>query len=319
MKHRPSPPDRCLRSLLAPVLLALALAGVGCGGDSRDPRLEEAFDLIKRNQIDEAIAIANAVLTEDPGSSGALNVMGLALYRSGDVEGSVDQYRRALEIEPDYPEAHFNLGNSLRALGQASEAESHYAASVENEKRWGVDKNIVVARYNLGKSYFERGLTEPALAEFRKCVDRDDQFFLAWFDIGRTLYGSGDFEGAIPAFTRYLELDPARKEVRVFLGNSHLQSSAEDRLDRAEEAYRGAIGIDAEYVDAVYSLGVVLSISGRTEEAAAEFGRAYRLTADDPEGQIHQQVRTWFETTGLPMPEVAPDEPPTNGGTAVEG
>ena len=312
-------PDRFAPSLLAPVLFALILVVAGCGDDHMDPRLAEGYELIKRDKVDQAIAIVNAVLTDDPENPRARNVMGLALYRAGDAEGSINQYRMALELDPDYPEAHFNLGNSLRVLEQFEEAESHYVASLENEKRWVVDKNVVVARFNLGKSYLRRGLTEPALAEFRKCVDRDDQFFLAWFDIGRTLYDSGDFEGAIPAFTRYLELDPARKEVRVFLGNSFLQSSSEDRLAQAEEQFRAAVGVDRDYVDAVYSLGVVLSLQGKADEAAVEFEHAYRLTAGRPDGQIHRQIRSWFETAERPLPDLEEVPAPPAADAAIEG
>ena len=41
------------------------------------------------------------------------------------VDEAVIHYRKALDIKPGYAEAHFNLGNALKALGRFDEAVVH--------------------------------------------------------------------------------------------------------------------------------------------------------------------------------------------------
>jgi len=46
----------------------------------------------------------------------------LALGASGRFEEAAEHNRRAIEIKPDYAEAHMNLGNALKAQGRTEEA-----------------------------------------------------------------------------------------------------------------------------------------------------------------------------------------------------
>jgi tetratricopeptide (TPR) repeat protein len=281
-----------LRRALFPILL-LGLSGglvAGCG-EKTDPRILEAYELVKANRIDEALALANTVLADDPDNAPAFNLRGLAYYKSGRLEESIQEYRRALEIDPDYPEAHFNLGNSVWTMDAVDEAEREFATAVE------LQKDFVLARYNLGKMYQESGRIEQALAQFRQCVDYDDQFRPAFIDIGKILYGSGDFDGAVQSFGRFVELYPASKEIRVYLGNSYLQSSDPNRLPNAEKEFRAAVGIDPEYLEGVYALGTILALQNRREEAIDWYTQALDLAAPEDEA-ITQAILAYFEKVG---------------------
>ena len=54
-------------------------------------------------------------------AEGFLNAS-LRLYQAGDVEGSIAAARRALELRPDYPEAHNNIAAGFGSLGRWDEA-----------------------------------------------------------------------------------------------------------------------------------------------------------------------------------------------------
>ncbi|MEM7431816.1 MAG: sulfotransferase [Pseudomonadota bacterium] len=49
----------------------------------------------------------------------------------GNQEASVFQYRRAIELEPDNPNHHFNLATSLRGMGKAADAAAHLDRALE--------------------------------------------------------------------------------------------------------------------------------------------------------------------------------------------
>ena len=49
----------------------------------------------------------------------------------GQVDEAIAHYRKALEIKPDYVEAHYNLGVALAGRGKLDEALEHYQKALD--------------------------------------------------------------------------------------------------------------------------------------------------------------------------------------------
>ena len=57
----------------------------------------------------------------------------------GQVDEAIAHYRKALEIRPDFAEAHYNLGTPWPRRGQVDEAIAHYRKALEikpDKARW---------------------------------------------------------------------------------------------------------------------------------------------------------------------------------------
>jgi tetratricopeptide (TPR) repeat protein len=121
--------------------------------DADPARWEEAIDAYRR------------VVAIDPSYAAAWNNLGLLLHRmgkydeargaydqargaaegcaeaaynhgslnedTGDVEAAVSCYRRALDVSPDYADAHFNLAGALARAGRGEEAVRHWQRYLE--------------------------------------------------------------------------------------------------------------------------------------------------------------------------------------------
>jgi TPR repeat/Glycosyltransferase family 9 (heptosyltransferase) len=102
--------------------------------------------------------------------------------------------RRALEIAPDYAEAHNNLGNALRERGEFDGAEACYRRALE------LKPDYAEARHNLGNAFKSRG----HLAEALDCYDRALAIRpdLAQVHLSRAmaLLEAGDFERGWPEY-----------------------------------------------------------------------------------------------------------------------
>jgi tetratricopeptide (TPR) repeat protein len=76
---------------------------------------------------------------------------GLELQQKGDLEGAIDAYRQLLQIRPDVPPAHANLGVVLARLGRYQEAISHYRDALKGGENPATRLNLALAYYKLGE------------------------------------------------------------------------------------------------------------------------------------------------------------------------
>ncbi len=56
----------------------------------------------------------------------------------------MEHFRRAIELNPEFAEAHDNLGTTLAGCGRVDEAIAHYQRALE------IDPGYAYAHYNLG-------------------------------------------------------------------------------------------------------------------------------------------------------------------------
>ncbi len=84
---------------------------------------------------------------------------GIAAQRQGDLTSAIDDYRRALAIQPGLAEARANLGAALSAAGQ-------FDAAIEEDKRaLSSAAGNIALRMNLALAYYKKGDMEHAHAE----------------------------------------------------------------------------------------------------------------------------------------------------------
>jgi tetratricopeptide (TPR) repeat protein len=82
-------------------------------------------------QYDEARQAYGMALKQDERCCQAAYNLGSLHEDQGDVELAVRQYRLALEIAPDYADAHFNLAAALSRAGRPQDALRHWQRYVE--------------------------------------------------------------------------------------------------------------------------------------------------------------------------------------------
>ena len=136
------------------------------------------------------------------------------------------------------------------------------------------------------------------MEQWAAAVKGNDQFDLAFLQIGLLSAEAGKHDESIEAFARVLELKPTAKTVRVHLGNAYMRSGREGAMQLAENEFRAAIGIDPEYADGLYSLGVVLATQERQDEAIPHFEKAFHVTAAHPENPVHERIQAYFQQIG---------------------
>ena len=91
---------------------------------------ERALLLLDQGNLDEGIAILERVVVEAPEVSGPRIDLGIAWHRQGDLAAAEEHLLQALELNPDHPVVHNELGIIYRKTGRFAEARRSYEAAL---------------------------------------------------------------------------------------------------------------------------------------------------------------------------------------------
>ncbi len=131
--------------------------------------------------------------------------------------------------------------------------------------------------------------TDRILA-LEKQVSADPENPGAWLELGNLYFDTGNHQGAIRAYTAYLDSNPANPNVWTDLGVMYRRAG---QPNEAVEAFDRALSLDPEHQQSRYNKGVVLLHDLKQPEAAL---REWRTLAEKnpgfrtPEGRFIRDV-----------------------------
>ena len=91
--------------------------------------------LLQLNRMDDAMASVKDALADDPNNSGLLLRYGYLLEQSGDLEGALAEYKKAVEADPEFFEGNYYAGAIYLDRARAILAEINELSDEEWDKR----------------------------------------------------------------------------------------------------------------------------------------------------------------------------------------
>jgi len=186
---------------------------------------------------------------------------GIGFEEAGRIEDAIVEHEKALELDPEFVQAHANLIILYGRTNQPQKAEEHFRAAVrlnpnhaqsyynygvllfkqrkpveaEEAFRKAVEANPFhsEAFHNLGLMREEQGRLDEALQFYRKAIERQPDYPLAHFHIGRILANEKKYDEAISHFL--LTLTPEDGSTPTYL---YALSATYARAGNREEALR---------------------------------------------------------------------------------
>ncbi len=180
----------------------------------------------------------------------AHNALGNALAYRGRFDEATSQYRKALEIWPDYPSAHFNLGVTAGSRGRLNEAMVHYRRAIK------ANPNHANAHNNLAAALLAVGNLDEAIKHSRATIRIVPEFPEAHFILGNAWLLSGRFNGAVEEYRKALDAQPDFANAHVHLAVALIKLG---RRDEAAEHYRRALEIQPDILNTRPELDKFLS------------------------------------------------------------
>ena len=140
--------------------------------DSQQKLINDGIALHDAKKYDEAIALYDKVLAENPDSTMALYEKALSLYTKGDKTKAVETaYLGTKYISDQLALFYGTIANALDDSGKADEAIKIYRQAEDMLKGdIGVKHHLASVYYNLGITYFRQRKYTESRSELKKAV-----------------------------------------------------------------------------------------------------------------------------------------------------
>jgi Tfp pilus assembly protein PilF len=173
----------------------------------------------------------------------ALENMGTSLILQGQFRAALEQFLKAVEIDPENPELHHNLALVYQELGEYDLSLQHF------QKALTINPKFSEARNNMGVLYVQLREWDLALQCFQKAVDdilyKTPHF--AYHNIGSVYFHKGQYLKAIENYQKALRLEPTYLQAYYDLASAY---EAINRMEEAIQTYQEIFRINPQSWDA---------------------------------------------------------------------
>lgn len=187
---------------------------------------------------EEALNSFNEMLALDPLNARALDARGTILTDQGKLEQAVTDYTKAIEADPLYPPAYYNRGRVYGLQKKYDQAVTDLRKSFElapfffgyrangnigliyhQQREYdkaleafaaaiSFDDSKADTYYLRGETYAAMGNYEAAISDYEAAISRFSKYHQAYQSLGYARYKTGQFDQALAALDKALELSP---------------------------------------------------------------------------------------------------------------
>ncbi|MGO9796021.1 MAG: tetratricopeptide repeat protein [Terracidiphilus sp.] len=290
-----------------------------------EPYAHMALVEARQEHYKEAVPLYQMALKLGPEISSIKLNLGLALFKSGDLQQSIEIFIELLNSQPlDSPQAmrlttllgmaHYGLGEYAEAIPYLKDAAGADAQNLElklvlaHSCLWAqqyecvldvyheilvLDPNSAEAYMLAGEALDARKDRAGAIQEFRAAIQANPKELGVHLNLGYLLWAQSQFQEAKAEFQAELDNSPNDAQAMTYLGDTevHLNQpeAAQQLLEKAGEIEPGIALIHLD-------LGIVYSDSGRRDDAVRELKLADTLEPDNQ--NVHWRLGHIYEIAG---------------------
>jgi type IV pilus assembly protein PilF len=189
----------------------------------------------QNGRVPEALSEFQRAVELDPDYPEAHNLLGILLHVSYKRHAeAIKHYEKALEVRPGFSEAKTNLANVYLDQGQYDEAIKLYEQALNDM----LYPTPFIAQGNLGMAYYKKGDTTKALENLQAAVTLSPNFCFGFKHMGIIYEETGNTAEACRQFGNYREKCPDEADAYmregVCLAKQGQVDTAKERLDTCQ-------------------------------------------------------------------------------------
>ena len=220
---------------------------------------------------EKALPYFEKAVEKNPRYADAHFEIGYCSHNLGRYQAAVEAYKQAIRIKPDYAEAHSNLGLAYHNLGRYQEAVEAFKQAIR------IKPNLAEAHLNLGVVYTRLGRYEEAVEASKQAIHIRPDYAEAYNNLSAAYINLGRYEEAFQAYKQAIRIQPNYAEAHFGLGLAYGNLG---RYQEAVEAYKQAIRIKPALAEAHSNLGKAYVNLGRDQEAVEAYKQAISIQPD---------------------------------------
>ena len=126
--------------------------------------IQSAYAYYQAGNLRQADLLCRKILKKESNNPEVLNFVGVINFQNNNYDNAIRYFRKALKYNQDFVDAHYNLANALKIIGEIDEAATHYKKAIQ------INPNFVNAYNNLGTIYQDKNKLDQALTYYQKAI-----------------------------------------------------------------------------------------------------------------------------------------------------
>jgi tetratricopeptide (TPR) repeat protein len=285
-----SEPSDWLVALAADSSLAdQAIAAARSCGELSAPSLDWAMVLglafWQLERYSEGLSILDCVDHSRVNISHYFALLGMVCRQlPGQESRALASYLRALELEPNRPDIHYNIGNLLKKM-HPGDALSHYRKSLR------LEAHSPSVWHNYGSLLNDEDDQLGSLQALHNSLQLDPENADAWCSLGLTMFQLERFLAAQSCFQKSIALDQCHARSHINFGQALIEVL---QPEKALQYLQRGVDLDSSSANSLWNLGLAFLLLGHFKE-----------------GWQYYEVRFHTDEFGVYKPPTSVNLPPT--------
>jgi tetratricopeptide (TPR) repeat protein len=193
----------------------------------------------------------------------AYYLKGICLRQLEKFEDSINDLKKAVDLKPEDPSAHNNLGLSYFKAGSFDDAANEYTKAIQNtqvdKQKFEVDpetrKSVAIYSNNRGLAYYHLTMYEEAKKDFDEAIHLNESEAIYYFNRVNVAYDQGQYDEAHKDYNRAIDLQPGDSRFYHSKGLAFEGTKNDEDFEAAIDNYKKAIELDETFFGARFHLG----------------------------------------------------------------
>ena len=242
----------------------------------------QAIQAIQDKNLPQAKSFLEQAIKEYPEYPRAHHLLGVVQFQlTQDPNKGIPSLKRAIQLNENLAQAHYDLGLLLLRQEQMAEAQEAIQHALTLYPRFWE------ARLTLAKTFDQTGATDKAIQEYETVLTQEPFASEALFHLAHHMMQKNQPDRAQDLLTRLTTHDPQHSEGWYLRGRISEQSQ---QFDQAIEAYQQVLQNDQEHADTHYNLGFLYQQKDQPQKAIEHFQRVTQLQPTDVEAYVNLAV-----------------------------
>ena len=199
-------------------------------------------------------------------------------YTRGNLAEALDDYGRAIEVDPKHADAYYRRGLLKNELGNFTSAIDDFNAAMR------LDKSFAARCYNeRGYAKYMLKRYNEAIADYSISIELYPKSANTWFNRAEAKKKTSDIPGALADYESCAKLESNNVFVYISMGILH------EKLRNyvlAEENFTRAISIKPDYAQSYLARAKIRHILDNTNGALADYSTSIQLDKNEPTARI---------------------------------